>query len=275
MKLRLALFPWALVLTVELILGAERAAPRLVWNDEFNQPADSAPNPAKWSYDLGATGWGNRELQRYTDRRENSRIVVDPAAEDGRALAITALRQAAGEFTSARLKTQGKFSVTYGRIEARLKLPHGRGIWPAFWMLGENITRVAWPACGEIDIMEVVGHEPARVHATLHGPGYSGEKGLSSSTFLPTGEAPGERYHVFAVDWFPDRIEWSIDGSIHARRTRAELATGARWVFDEPMFLLLNLAVGGNWPGPPDATTEFPQTLFVDYVRVYARESAR
>ncbi len=272
---RIAILGCAVALAAEPLRGADTAAPALVWSDEFNQPENSAPDPAKWTHDLGATGWGNRELQRYTDQRANSRIVADPAALDGRALAITALRSASGEFTSARLKTQGKFAVTHGRIEARLKLPRGRGIWPAFWMLGESIARAGWPACGEIDIVELVGHEPARAHATLHGPGYSGEKGLSASTTLPAGETFGDRYRVFAVDWFPDRIEWSLDGKIFARRVAADLPAGSRWVFDAPMFLLLNLAVGGNWPGSPDATTEFPQTLLVDYVRIYAPTEPR
>lgn len=275
MQLRPASFPFRFWLVAGLIPGAAAAPPALVWNDEFHQPVNSSPDPAKWTHDLGAGGWGNRELQRYTDLQENSRVVADPAALDGRALALCAHRTASGEFTSARLKTQGKFAVTYGRIEARLKLPRGRGLWPAFWMLGENIARVGWPACGEIDIMEFIGHESARVHATLHGPGYSGEKGLSAS-FTHAANVPlGERYHVFAVDWFPDRIEWSLDGTVYARRTSADLPAGSRWAFDAPMFLLLNLAIGGNWPGSPDATTGFPQTFLVDYVRVYAHDRAR
>ncbi|MBM3854986.1 MAG: glycoside hydrolase family 16 protein, partial [Verrucomicrobia bacterium] len=211
-QLRLASLPCCVWLAAGLLPCAVVAAPSLVWSDEFNQPENSSPDPAKWTHDLGAGGWGNRELQRYTNLQENSRVVADPAALDGRALAIVARHSAPGEFTSARLKTQGKFAVTYGRIEARLKLPRGRGLWPAFWLLGESIARLGWPACGEIDIMEVVGHEPARVHATLHGPGYSGGQGLSAS-FTPAADVPlGERYHVFAVDWFPDRIEWSLDG---------------------------------------------------------------
>jgi beta-glucanase (GH16 family) len=269
---RLAVLGCAFVLTRSALPGADTpvAPPAPTWSDEFDQPENSAPDSSKWTFDLGATGWGNRELQHYTDRRENARIVADPAALDGRALAITARRSDTGAFTSARLKTAGKFSVTYGRIEARLRLPRSRGIWPAFWMLGDNIVRAGWPACGEIDILEVVGHEPGRAHATLHGPGYSGEKGLSASTVLPAGAALGDRYRVFAVDWRPDRIEWFLDGQVFARRTPADLPAGARWVFDAPMFVLLNLAVGGNWPGPPDTTTAFPQTFLIDYVRVYA-----
>jgi hypothetical protein len=151
------------------------AAP--LWQDEFNQPDGSAPDSRKWTYDLGANGWGNAELEDYTASRENSFITSDPDATDGKALVIRAVRDAAGRYTSARLKTQGIYSVTYGRIEARMKLPEGQGIWPAFWMLGANITKVGWPKCGEIDIMEAPGHEPHKLHGTLHGPGYSGNKG--------------------------------------------------------------------------------------------------
>lgn len=266
----IAILGCAVALATFSLRGADAITRTLVWSDEFNQPENSAPAPAKWTHDLGATGWGNRELQRYTDSRENSRVVADSAALDGRALAIVARRSADGEFTSARLKTQGKFSVTHGRIEARLKLPRGRGVWPAFWMLGDSIARVGWPACGEIDIVEVVGHEPQRVHATLHGPGYSGDKGITTSITLAPDDPLSGRYCVFAVDWFPDRIEWSLDGKIFARRSAADLPAGARWAFDAPMFLLLNLAIGGNWPGPPNATTEFPCAVLVDYVRVYA-----
>ena len=247
-----------------------RADSALVWSDEFNQPADSLPDPSKWTHDVGAGGWGNAELQRYTDARENCRVVADEAALDGRALAIRAIRTAAGEFTSARIKTQGKFAVTYGRIEARLRPPRGRGLWPAFWMLGESIAKAGWPACGEIDVMELLGHDPARVHGTLHGPGYSGDKGLTASTIHAAGTALSDGYHVYAVEWSPDRIEWSLDGVTYASRTADRLPSGGRWVFDAPMFLLLNLAVGGNWPGPPDAATSFPQTFLIDYVRVYS-----
>ncbi len=257
-----------------LILGATAlgaAEPTLLWSDEFNQPAGAAPDPAKWVYDLGGGGWGNKELETYTDSRENSFVTTDPGALDGHALAIRAVKTASGGFTSARLKTLGKFAVTYGRIEARLKLTRGRGVWPAFWMLGNDFPKVSWPACGEIDIMEQLGHEPGRTHGTLHGPGYAGEKGPSAAFDLPGGASLSDAFHVFAVDWAPDKIEWSLDGTVYFRRTPADLPAGTRWVFDAPAFLLLNVAIGGNWPGNPDAATTFPQTLLVDYVRVYAR----
>ncbi len=243
--------------------------PALIWGDDFNQPADTAPDPARWAYDLGAGGWGNNELQTYTPSRENAFIIADPAALDGRALALRAVRTPAGAYTSARLKTQGKFSLTYGRIEARLKLTRGRGVWPAFWMLGDSIATVGWPACGEIDVMEQLGHDPGRVYGTIHGPGYSGAGGPGAATVLPGGGSLSDDYHLFAIDWSPNQIVWSLDGTVFFRRTADQLPPGTKWVFDAPAFLLLNLAIGGNWPGNPDATTVFPQTLLVDYVRVY------
>jgi beta-glucanase (GH16 family) len=148
------------------------SASTIVWQDEFNQPVGTGPDPAKWSYDLGDNGWGNRELEAYTNSRENSFVVADPDDTDGKALVIRAVKSAAGTYTSARLKTHGKFATGYGRIEARLKLPRGQGIWPAFWMLADDIGQVPWPACGEIDIMEVIGHKPGTLYGTLHGPGY-------------------------------------------------------------------------------------------------------
>lgn len=244
-----------------------------VWQDEFDQPVGSGPDLTKWVHDLGDNGWGNQELETYTDSRENSFIVADPEAIDGRALVIKAVKTATG-YTSCRLKTHGKFATGPARIEARLKLPQGQGIWPAFWMLGVHIDSVPWPACGEIDIMEMVGHEPGTLYGTLHGPGYSAKHGVTSSTQLPAGTTFGDGYHVFAVDWKKDRIDWSLDGKVFHSVTPATLPAGAAWVFDgqHPFFLLLNLAVGGLWPGYPDATTTFPQEYRIDYVRVYAHE---
>jgi beta-glucanase (GH16 family) len=240
-----------------------------IWQDEFNQPVGSGPDPAKWVHDVGDDGWGNRELELYTESRENSEIVADPDATDGRALVLRAVRTPAGGYTSARIKSRGRFATGYGRIEARLKLPRGQGIWPAFWMLGDHIDRVPWPACGEIDIMELIGHQPDTLYGTLHGPGYSGKHGISKSVVVP-GAALGDAYHVFAVDWTPGRIVWLIDGRAYQTVTPADLPAGAQWVFDGiQCFLLFNLAVGGLWPGYPDATTQFPQEYRIDYVRVY------
>ncbi len=242
-----------------------------IWQDEFDQPSGSAPDAAKWSHDLGADGWGNAELQEYTAARENSFVVEDAAALNGKALVLRAVRKADGGYTSARIKTSGKFSVTYGRIEARMKLPHGQGIWPAFWMLADRISTVGWPQCGEIDIVEVVGHEPHKLHGTLHGPGYSGPTGLSKSTTLPGNTSLADGYHVYAIEWSPGRIEWSLDGNVYAVRTPADLPNSSEWVFDDASyFLILNLAVGGYWPQYPNETTTFPQELRIDYVRVFA-----
>ncbi len=242
----------------------------LAWSDEFNQADGSSPDPAKWTLEVGGGGWGNHELEYYTDRPENARI------EHGHLL-ITALRQnytgsdgVTRGYTSARLKTLGKFSVTYGRVEARIKIPRGQGVWPAFWMLGSNIDQVEWPKCGEIDIMESIGREPAVVHGTIHGPGYSGDKGIGAPFSLRHGRF-ADHYHVFAVEWEPNRIRFYVDRKLYATRTPADLPEGAKWVFDQPFFLLLNFAVGGDWPGFPDSSTQFPQQMLVDYVRVYRR----
>ena len=247
------------------------AAP--IWQDEFKQPVGTGPDPAKWVHDVGDNGWGNKELQTYTTSLENSSVVADPEATDGRALMIRAVRNPAGGYTSARLKTHGKFSVHYGRIEARLKLPRGQGVWPAFWMLGDNIDQVPWPTCGEIDIVELIGHQPGTLYGTLHGPGYSGQHGISKSTVLPEKAEFSQAYHVFAVDWKPGKIEWLLDGKIYHTLSPANLPAGATWVFDDMSgFLLLNLAIGGLWPGYPDATTQLPQEYRIDYIRVYAHQ---
>jgi beta-glucanase (GH16 family) len=236
---------------------------KLVWSDEFNGADGSAPDAAKWSYDTGGGGWGNNELQYYTDRRDNSRI-------EGGNLVIEARAETYGgrNHTSARLLTRNKASWTYGRIEARIRIPRGRGIWPAFWMLGNDIGSVGWPNCGEIDIMENIGSVPATLHGTIHGPGYSGSNGISGSTTLGGG-ALADDFHTYAIEWEENRIRWFLDGVPYLTATPASLPGGAAWVFDKPQFLLLNIAVGGNWPGNPDATTDFPQRMSVDYVRVY------
>ncbi|WP_254631557.1 family 16 glycosylhydrolase [Curtobacterium sp. Csp1] len=187
-----------------------------------------------------------QELETYTDSR----------------------REPDGTFTSARLKTEGTFTAQYGRVEARIKIPRGQGIWPAFWMLGADIGQVGWPACGEIDVMENVGYEPTIVHATVHGPGYSGANGLSAACTNPTGAAFADDFHVFGVDWRPDSITWLVDGVERGTVTRAAVGTNP-WVFDKPFFVVLNVAVGGTWPGSPDATTRFPQQMLVDWVRVW------
>ena len=244
---------------------------KLVWADEFDGPDNSAVDASRWVLETGGGGWGNNELETYTKRLENAHI------ESG-SLVISAIKETytgsdgiTRNYTSARLKTQGRFEQRYGRFEARLKLPSGQGLWPAFWMLGNDIASAGWPACGEIDIMENVGREPSTVHGTIHGPGYSGGSGIGAALTLPGGQRFSDDYHVFALEWEPDSLRWKVDGVLFQTRTPADLPAGRRWVFDHPHFILLNLAVGGNWPGSPDATTTFPQKLSVDYVRVYER----
>jgi beta-glucanase (GH16 family) len=175
------------------------------------------------------------------------------------------------DFTSARLKTQGKFSQTYGRFEGRIKIPRGQGLWPAFWMLGNDVDQAGWPACGEIDIMENIGKQPDTNYGSIHGPGYTGVVGLGAPYTLPAGRQFADDFHLFAVEWEPDAIRLYVDDHLYSTRTRVDLRPGWKWSFDHPFFLLLNVAVGGDWPGNPDATTVFPQTMLVDYVRVYRR----
>jgi beta-glucanase (GH16 family) len=243
---------------------------KLVWSDEFNASDGSLPDAGKWTFATGGNGWGNHELEYYTERaanahQQNGNLVITAARES-----FTGSDGVTREFTSARLKTSGKFSQTYGRFEARMKLPSGQGLWPAFWLLGDDISQVGWPKCGEIDIMELVGSAPSTVLGTIHGPGYSGKAGPSSKYTLPNGRF-SDGFHVFAVEWEPDVIRFFVDDTLYATRTPADLPAGARWVFDKPFFIILNVAVGGDLPGPPDSTTVFPQTMLVDYVRVYSR----
>ncbi len=247
----------------------------LIWSDEFNGPVNGAPDPAKWDYDIGGWGWGNNELEYYTSRRENSYL-------DGEGhLIIKAIQEkytgqdgVTRDYTSARLVTRGKFEQAYGRFEARLKLPSGQGIWPAFWMLGNDLNQpgVGWPKCGEIDIMENIGREPSINHGSLHGPGYSGGNPLTGIFTLANSQRFADDFHVFAIEWNPRAISFYVDGVLYQTRTQADVPAGAPWVYDHPFYLLLNLAVGGNWPGYPDATTILPQTMMIDYVRVYADE---
>lgn len=242
----------------------------LVWSDEFDGMNGSSPDPTKWTFDVGGGGWGNNELETYTNRTENAYL------QDG-LLVIQVLETYTGpdnitrDYTSARLKTQGLHQWTFGRVEARMKLPYGQGLWPAFWMLGSDFGQVDWPESGEIDIMENIGREPSIIHGTIHGPGYVGDTGISSFYTLPGGQRFADDFHVFAIEWELDVIRFYVDGSLYATRTPADLPSGTSWVFNKPFFIILNVAVGGDWPGNPDSTTIFPQTLLVDYVRVYQR----
>ena len=249
--------------------GGGSGTPILVWQDEFDGSAGATFDHAKWTADTGGNGWGNQEREYYTTDTQNvaldgnGHLVITARVDSGHSCWYGPCR-----YTSARLKTQGLFAQAYGRFEARIKIPRGQGMWPAWWMLGSNITTVGWPQCGEIDIMENIGREPATVHGTAHGPGYSGGNGIGAAYILPQG-AFADDYHIYTVAWDPDWIDWSVDGHVYQHLTRANLPTGTLWVFGQPFFLLLNVAVGGSWPGDPDGTTTFPQQMVVDYVRVY------
>ncbi|MEU1791891.1 glycoside hydrolase family 16 protein [Streptomyces sparsogenes] len=245
------------------------SAPAATFTDNFDGPAGGAVDGSKWGYETG-DNVNNHERQYYTDGTKN-------AALDGQGnLVITARKENPAnyscwygpcQYTSARLSTARTFTTAYGRVEARLKVPRGQGMWPAFWMLGTDIGSAGWPNCGEIDVMENVGYEPGTVHGTIHGPGYSGSGGIGAGYTLPNGQKFADGFHTFAVDWSPNKITWSVDGNVYQTRTPADLG-GNRWVFDHRFYLILNLAVGGYWPGDPDGSTTFPQRLVVDYVKV-------
>ena len=243
----------------------------LTFADEFD--VDGPPNPGKWVYDIGrgpnGEGWGNQELQYYTDRSEN--VVVSNGY-----LIITAIKEnfeGAG-YTSARLTTKGKFDQQYGRFEARMRLPYGKGMWPAFWMLGANIDTNPWPNCGEIDIMENKGRTPTVVSAALHGPGYWGANPEGSNPAFKEYDFENERvdtkFHIYGMEWGPEYINFYVDDVLYKQFTPEDEKITGPWVFDQgPFFMLMNLAIGGNFDGPPNEETVFPQTMIVDYVRVY------
>ncbi|MFK4090001.1 family 16 glycosylhydrolase [Kribbella sp. NPDC020789] len=252
---------------------AAAAAQATIWEDNFDGPAGQAPDSSKWRYDIGGSGWGNDERQYYTNSTRNS-------AKDGNGnLVITARQENGGfqchygpcQYTSARLLTAQTFTQTYGRFEARIKIPGTQGVWPAFWMLGAQGG--GWPNNGEIDIMENIGREPNTVHGTIHGPGYSGAEGIGAAYNSPNGQPFRNDFHTYRVDWAPNSITWFVDGVQYQRRTPADLG-GDQWVFDHPFFLIMNVAVGGYWPGYPDGSTVMPQQMVVDYVRVSSLDGA-
>jgi beta-glucanase (GH16 family) len=247
----------------------------LSWSDEFNGADGSAVDASKWGHDVGGGGWGNQELEYYTDGTQN-------AVVRGGALVITATPDNASsykcsypssgpcKYTSARLLSKGKFSQKYGRFEGRIQIPAGQGLWPAFWMLGANIDSANWPSCGEIDIMENVGKEPSIAHGSLHMPasGSNTDSQLTGSYTLPGGAKLSDGYHIYAIEWSSSAIKFYVDDVLYETQT-PQTATGRTWEFDQPFFIILNVAVGGQWPGSPDSTTTFPQTMKVDWVRVY------
>lgn len=243
----------------------------LAWSDEFDGTAGQLPDASKWTAEIGGQGWGNQEREYYTGSATNAaldgdgHLVITAATEP----ANTALSCWYGpcRYTSARLITKGKFAQAYGRFEARIRIPRGQGIWPAFWLLGDDIDRVGWPQSGEIDVMEVIGKEPSTLYGTIHGPKGADVGGMQP---MASGGAWADDYHLYAMEWEPGEIRLYADSQMYRRIASSDVPSGG-WVFDHPFFVLLNVAVGGNWPGDPDATTVFPQQMLVDYVRVYRR----
>jgi beta-glucanase (GH16 family) len=242
---------------------------RLAWSDEFDGAGGTPADRGAWRAETGGSGWGNQELQCYTDEPGNAALdgagnlaivvrQVDPE--------LTRRRYGGRRYTSARLITRDRVSLRYGLIQARIKIPRARGIWPAFWMLGQDIGQSGWPGCGEIDVMEHFGTGPATVHGTVHGPGYAGRGGISASRAV--GPSLGRDFHVYSVAWEPGKVSWYVNDDLYHSVIPADL-NGKPWVFDHDFFLLVNMAVGGTASVPPDESVVFPQTMLIDYIRLY------
>lgn len=244
----------------------QQASPwKLVWSDEFDGASRTPPDSDKWTPAVGGDGWGNQQLDYDTNNKN--------VYQDGQGNLVIEARKGNPtnyqcwygqcQYTSAQITTKGHFSFTYGRLEARMKVPAGQGIWSAFWLLGDNCATVGWPTCGEIDVMENVGKQPNIVYGTVHGPGYfSGTSQLRHGVF-------SDDFHVFALQWDPSHLRFFVDGVNYATYNRAALANQAQWVYNHPFHIVLNVSVGGVWPGSPDATTVFPQKMIISYMRVY------
>lgn len=264
----------------------------LVWSDEFTNTtgAPAQPDPTVWTYDTGNSGFGNNELETYCAWGSNTApcSTAAPSAYVGTDgyLHIVAQNPSSNVYTSARMKTQGLFSVQYGRLEFRAKVPEAQGFWPANWLLGNNIATVNWPACGEMDVLERVnaaGNPPNNPGSSLdwnagsiHGPGFTGGTGLGTIYDFPSGQTAGTAFHTYDMIWKNGSIQYFIDDpgtftNPYASFTPANLSSGMTWPFDKGQsnFIILNLAIGGSWPGPPDSTTPFPSEMLVDYVRLY------
>jgi hypothetical protein len=227
---------------------------KLVWSDEFT---GSLLNTEVWNYELGGGGWGNNELETYTNSTDNVKI-------DTGYLNITALHISGNSYTSGRITTKGKKEFTYFRVDIRAKMPEGKGLWPALWALGGNISTVNWPRCGEIDIMEYLGHTPSIVYGTLHWDA-NGHQQKGGNYTLSSGKFSAG-FHVFSLVWTPSQFRWLVDDHEYYVLPKA---SASAFPFDLPQFFIFNVAVGGNWPGSPDASTVFPQKMIVDYIRVY------
>lgn len=252
--------------TFSLPQDIERPGFELVWADEFRGDENDPPNPDHWTYDLGAGGWGNNELQYYTDRTENVDLNGDGF------LRIQARRETfeGAPFTSARIKSEALQEIQYGRIDIRARAPQERGVWPALWMLGNDISEVGWPGCGEIDIMEIFGQRSIGV--AVHGPGYSGGDAIGFP-YEPA-ENFADEIHTYSLVWDPEHLAWLIDDELVASINPSDLPEFTPWVFDHPFFFIVNVAVGGNTVETPDGSTPDVNRLFVDYIRVYERVPA-
>lgn len=266
-----------LFLAISVSLPAQTAW-KLVWSDEFNGAANTPPDPTIWNYDLGGGGWGNGEQETYTNS-------VNNAFEDGAGhLVIRAIRDSSGNYTSARIRSgmvsasdAANVTFQYGKIEARIKLPYGKGVWPAFWMLGSNFESVNWPQCGEVDILENFGQNfesASIIHGSLHGPNFTGSL-IGAPYTLPNEEKFTDDFHNFSIEWSENAINYFVDGALYESLNPSSLPSGGQWVFNAPFFVILNLAIGGptTFLGAPDANTPFPQDMLVDYVRVYQSTS--
>lgn len=271
-KYRNLQFAFLHIALVLLVVGCDRSETQtvttftsLTFEDDFNSEGEI--DESVWNFDLGTgdeisgAGWGNNEQQYYTNRPENITV-------EGGMLKLTALQESfmGSGYTSARINTKGKLEQEYGRIEARIQLPWGKGLWPAFWMLGNNIDEVSWPQCGEIDIMEYRGQNPSTLIGSVHGPGYSGGES-EGKEYVLANDRFDKGFHVFGVEWGPEYINYYVDDALYNQITPEDV--DGEWVFDHPFCIILNVAVGGNFVGPPNVNTVFPQTMLVDWVRVY------
>ncbi len=250
----------------------------LVWSDEFDGAAAAPVDDQRWAFDLGDgctagnCGWGNEEKEWYTSDRANAALTGDGmlAIVARRATTKTACYYGPCRYTSAKLKTKGMRSVRFGRVEGRIRLPTGQGLWPAFWMLGDNISSVGWPASGELDIMEHHGSMPGNVSSAMHGPGYNGDKAIWRA-YTPEGANFPAGFHRYSVEWDSTVVRFFVDETEHFTVTRREVEARGTWAFDHPFFIILNLAVGGTFDGDPESDAVLPATMLVDYVRVYER----
>ncbi len=238
---------------------------KLVWSDEFDGPRGAPPDPKKWSPRIGGEGWGNKQLDYDTNNQNvyqdgQGNLVIEARKENPPGVSCW---YGTCHYTSAQISTKGHFSFTYGFLEARMKIPYGQGLWTAFWMLGNNCDTVGWPTCGEVDVMENIGNEPRIAHATLHGPQlYTGPYHLSSGTL-------SDDFHVYAMLWDTEHLYFLLDGMTYYILDKATLKNQGDWIYDHPFYILLNIAVGGTWPGSPNASTVFPQKLSISYIRLY------